>query len=116
MPDPYVLPGTAILKNKFNLTTQRDLDDAEADFASLRLRELAQNPIAGDYGVRHYLAFHRYIFQDLYEWAGKPRKMNIVKEEPALGGLSVEYTDYPDIRKRLAEVLGAMRRRPWGEL
>ena len=42
-----------------------------------------------------------------------PWKMNIVKEEPALGGLSVEYTDYPDIRKRLAEVLGAMRRRPW---
>lgn len=24
MPDPYVLPGTAILKNKFNLTTQQD--------------------------------------------------------------------------------------------
>ena len=63
--------------------------------------------------MRHYLSFHRYIFQDLYDWAGEPRKMNIAKEEPALGGLSVEYTDYPDIRKRLAEVLGAMRRRPW---
>lgn len=63
--------------------------------------------------MRHYLAFHRYIFQDLYDWAGEPRKMNIVKEEPALGGLSVEYTDYPDIRKRLAEVLRTMRRRPW---
>ena len=72
MPDPYVLQGTAILKNKFNLTTQQDLDDAEADFASLRLRELAQNPIKGDYGVRHYLAFHRYIFQDLYDWPVNP--------------------------------------------
>lgn len=88
MPDPYGLPGTAILINRFNLTTQQDLDDAEADFASLRLRELAKNPIEGDYGVRHYLAFHRYIFQDLYDWAGEPRKMNIAKEEPALGGLS----------------------------
>ncbi|MBQ3270778.1 MAG: Fic family protein [Clostridia bacterium] len=113
MLDPYVLPGTDILKNRFNLTTQQGLDDAEADFASLRLRELACNPIEGDYGVRHYLSFHRYIFQDLYDWAGEPRKMNIVKEEPALGGLSVEYTDYPEIRKRLAEVLGAMRRRSW---
>ena len=63
--------------------------------------------------MRHYLAFHRYIFQDLYDWAGEPRKMNIVKEEPVLGGLSVEYTDYSDIRKRLAQVLGAMRKRPW---
>jgi len=25
----------------------------------------------------------------------------------------VEYTDYPVIRKRLAEVLATMRRRPW---
>jgi len=113
MPDPYVLPGTSILKNKFNLMTQRDLDDAEADFASLRLRELARNPIEGNYGVRHYLSFHRYIFQDLYEWAGEPRRMNIVKEEPVLGGLSVEYTDYRDIRKHLSGVLAAMRRRPW---
>lgn len=47
MPDPYVLPSTAILKNKFNLTTQQDLDDAEADFASLRLRELARIPSKG---------------------------------------------------------------------
>ena len=49
MPDPYVLPGTAILRNKFNLTTQQDLDDAEADFASLRLRELAG--IMQEYGI-----------------------------------------------------------------
>ena len=60
MPDPYVLPGTAILKSKFNLTTQPDLDDAEADFASLRLRELACNPIEGNYSVRHYLSFHKW--------------------------------------------------------
>ena len=113
MPDPYVLPGTTVLRNKFHLSTQEDLDGAEADFASLRLRELAQNAIEGNYGVRHYLAFHRYIFQDLYDWAGVPRKMNIVKEEPALGGLSVEYSDYPDIRQHLSSVLGAMRKRPW---
>lgn len=35
MPDPYVLSGTAILRNRFNLTTQQDLDEAEADFAAL---------------------------------------------------------------------------------
>ncbi len=105
MPDPYGLPGTAILNNEFNLTTQQDLDDAEADFALLRLRETARNPIEGNYGIRHYLSFHRYIFQDLYDWACETRRINTVKEEPALGGLCVEYTDYPDIRKRLAVVL-----------
>lgn len=113
MNDPYLIPGTQVLRNRFNLSTQEDLDEAEGNFAALRLRELAQKPIPGDYGVRHYLSFHRYIFQDLYDWAGEPRKMNIMKEEPALGGLSIEYTDYPDIRKALSATLRAMRRRPW---
>lgn len=113
MRDPYVIPGTLVLRNRFNLTTQADIDDAEGDFVALRLRELAMKPIPGNYGVRHYLSFHRYIFQDLYDWAGEPRWMNIVKEEPALGGLSVEYTDYPAIRGELSRVLNAMRRRPW---
>lgn len=115
MADPYLLPGTEVLRNKLNLTVQAVLDEAEGDFASLRLRELAQSQIEGDYGVRHFLSFHRYIFQDLYDWAGEPRRMNIVKEEPALGGLSVEYADYPDIRRELSAVLRAMRRRPWAK-
>ena len=113
MNDPYLIPGTSVLKNKLNLTVQPDLDEAEADYAALRLRELAVQPLPGNYGVRHYLSFHRYIFQDLYNWAGEPRRMNIMKEEPALGGLSVEYTDYPEIRGELSRVLSAMRRRPW---
>ncbi|MBQ3305354.1 MAG: Fic family protein [Clostridia bacterium] len=113
MNDPYLIPGTSVLKNKLNLTLQLDLDEAEADYAALRLRELAVQPLPGNYGVRHYLSFHRYIFQDLYNWAGEPRRMNIMKEEPALGGLSVEYTDYPEIRGELSRVLSAMRRRPW---
>ena len=59
MPDPYLLPGTTVLRNKLSLTAQTDLDDAEGDFAALRLRELAENPLPGDYGVKHYLSFHR---------------------------------------------------------
>ena len=113
MNDPYLIPGTSVLKNKLNLTSQSALDEAEADYAALRLRELAVQPLPGNYGVWHYLSFHRYIFQDLYNWAGEPRRMNIMKEEPILGGLSVEYTDYPEIRSELSRVLSAMRKRPW---
>lgn len=113
MVDPYVIPGTTVLKNLLGLQTQRELDGAEADYVALRIRELAIDTLPGDYGVRHYLSFHRYIFQDLYDWAGQPRAMDIMKEEPALGGLSVEYANYPKIRGELSRVLTAMRRRPW---
>lgn len=42
MIDPYVYPGTDILKNVLGIKNRQGLDDAEADYVSLRLRELAE--------------------------------------------------------------------------
>ena len=47
MIDPYVYPGTDILKNVLNIKDRQGLDDAEADYVSLRLRELAETPLLG---------------------------------------------------------------------
>lgn len=47
MRDPYVYPGTDILKNVLDIHDKQTLDDAEADYVSLRLRELAENPLEG---------------------------------------------------------------------
>lgn len=93
MIDPYVYPGTDILKNVLGIQNRQTLNDAEVDYVSLRLRELAENTLEGDYSIEHLAGMHKYIFQDIYEWAGKIRTINIEKEEPALGGLSVEYSD-----------------------
>ena len=111
--DPYCYPGTEVLRNKLEIKDETELFETEKVLSMLRLLELLKKPLEGRFDFDHLCRIHFYLFQDLYDWAGEPRKMNIVKEEPALGGLSVEYTDYPDIRKRLADVLGAMRRRPW---
>ena len=59
---------------------------------------------------------HKYIFQDLYEWAGQQRKMNIYKEEPVLGGLSVDYSDIFDIPKDAENVLSKMRNKRWKDM
>lgn len=53
MLDPYVYPGTDILKNVLGIQDKQTLDDAEADYVSLRLRELAENPLNGDYAFKH---------------------------------------------------------------
>lgn len=71
MIDPYVYPGTNILRNVLDIRDKQTLDDAEADYVSLRLRELAENPLDGDYDFAHMTKMHQYIFQDIYEWAGK---------------------------------------------
>lgn len=59
---------------------------------------------------------HKYIFQDIYEWAGKIRTINIEKEEPALGGLSIEYLDKAKIEGDLSDALKKMAPRSWANL
>ncbi len=113
MLDPYLYPGTDILKNVLGIKDKQMLDDAEADYVSLRLRELAENPLEGDYDFNHLAEMHRYMFQDIYAWAGKIRVINIEKEEPALGGLSIEYSDKTKIESHLSEALNKMVSRSW---
>lgn len=116
MLDPYVYPGTNILRNILGIQDRQTLDDAEADYVSLRLRELAENPLEGSYDVDHLAEMHKYIFQDIYEWAGKIRTINIEKEEPALGGLSIEYSDKAKIEGDLSDALKKMASRSWTNL
>lgn len=116
MLDPYVYPGTNILRNILGIQDRQMLDDAEADYVSLRLRELAENPLEGSYDVGHLAKMHKYIFQDIYEWAGKIRTINIEKEEPALGGLSIEYSDKEKIEGDLSDALKKMTSRSWASL
>jgi cell filamentation protein len=71
--DDYFIPGTTVLRNKFNETDPVRLT-AKEEFASReRIRELAVSPIAGEFNYDHMKAIHRYVFQDVYEWAGEER-------------------------------------------
>lgn len=113
--DPYVYEGTSVLKNNFGITNQKSFDDAEADYTSLRLRELAEHPLPGKYDVEHFYEMHRYIFQDIFDWAGTARKVDIYKEEPILGGLSIEYSDWRKIKSDLSKALGRIKDINWDD-
>lgn len=116
MKDIYLYDDCSVLKNKFGIRIQEELDAAEADYVVFRLKELHLNPLPGNYDYEHFLRMHNYIFQDIYEWAGKQRKINMYKEEPVLGGLSVEYSDIFDIEREARFVLGEMNQKPWKEM
>ena len=48
MRDPYLYKDCDILKNKLNIKEQDLLNDAEADYVTFRLKDLALNPLKGD--------------------------------------------------------------------
>lgn len=116
MRDPYLYANETVLRNKLDIHDQQMLDDAEADYVSFRLKDLVMNPIPGDYDIDHLMAMHEFIFQDLYEWAGKPRIISIYKEEPVLGGQSIEYSDPFDIVSDIKHVLLDANKKQWTEM
>jgi cell filamentation protein len=77
--EPYLYPGTSVLKNLRDLTDPKLLERFEARQTHRRIAELIDNPVAGRFDVAHLKAIHRLIFQDVYEWAGEFRTANISK-------------------------------------
>lgn len=116
MHDPYLYKDVDVLINKLDIKEQKLLDDAEADYVVYRLKDLALNPLPGDYDIDHFLNMHELIFQDLYDWAGVPRKIAIYKNEDVLGGMSIEYSDPFDIRSDLIHALSDMKSKKWGNM
>ncbi len=116
MPDIYLYEGTDVLKNLLGIRDRKHLEEAEADYVTFRLKEIALKPLPGGYDYAHLLQMHKYIFQDIFEWAGQQRKQNIYKEEPVLGGLSIDYSDMFDIPKDSEHALAGMRSKHWDEM
>ena len=77
--DPYLDPASGVLRNRFGITDQAVLESTEADLVASRSRELASNPIQGGFDLKHLQAIHRYLFGDVYDWAGQLRTVDISK-------------------------------------
>jgi cell filamentation protein len=77
--DPYVYPGTSVIRNLRDIRDAGVLGEFEAEATARRLRQLEHKPIKGRFDARHLQAIHRHIFQDVFEWAGEFRTVNISK-------------------------------------
>jgi len=77
--DPYVDPESGVLKNRLDLSGDAMLEQAEAAFVATRSYELVLAPVEGGFDLAHLQAIHRYLFNDVYEWAGQVRTIDIGK-------------------------------------
>ena len=69
--------GTTTLKNKLGITDPQQLATAEADFTAFRLAELRTAPIRGGFDSIHLQEIHHHVYQDLYDWAGELRRVDV---------------------------------------
>ena len=118
----YTDPKTGILKNLADITDPDALLFFESVAVTKRIQELYENPIK-IMGVESLFEIHKHLFQDIYSWAGKKRKVEISKAgkqffptthfENAFQFIDSLITDYKKISKnnkqqiaeKLAEIL-----------
>lgn len=77
----YCYKGTDVLINKLNITNEEDLFNAERELVTLRTYELNEKPLKGDFDFKYLKDIHKYLFQDVYRWAGDIRNCNIAKQD-----------------------------------
>ncbi len=99
-------PGSDVLVNKYNIREKELLEKFEIQKVVAKLLGLDVRPerIAYSYDLAHLVNVHKYLFGDIYEWAGTFRDENLYKSERVLSGGSAEYAEYHEIEERLTEL------------
>ncbi len=79
--EPEYYPNTTVFVNLLNISSSQKLRNKEAGFTVIRSIELLQKPALTPqtFNFMHLRSIHHYLFQDLYEWAGKPRSYDMRK-------------------------------------
>lgn len=75
----YTDPKTGLLRNLQDISDPDVLLFVESGAVTKRLQELYENPIKIK-GVESLFEIHKLLFQDIYVWAGKKRKVEISKD------------------------------------
>jgi cell filamentation protein len=77
--DTYIDAESGLLKNKRGLKDAAALSVFEASSAAVRSVELQAKPVKGNFDLDHFKETHRRLFQDVYDWAGQIRTVEIAK-------------------------------------
>ena len=113
MLDPYLYEDAPVLKNMLGIKDAVALERAEADITYLRLYDIDGALQTQAFSFARLQAIHKYIFGDIFEWAGTIRAIPIIKCERVLGGDTVRYSHPDDIARDCANVLKKLNSMNW---
>ncbi len=78
---PYTVDGNdeSVLKNKLGITDVEELNTVERMMTSFKLSKLYLETGAQTFDTQHLVSIHKYLFEDIYDFAGVIRTENIAK-------------------------------------
>lgn len=99
--DSYFIENSNVLKNKLNINDSVELQKAEREISFKKLAYLYVNPVDGNFDIKHLKKIHKIIFESIYPFAGKFRKVEMSKNID-------NFASKNDIEDRLNLLLGYM--------
>ena len=75
----YCYPGTNLLKNKLDIHDSNKLFELEKQIVLAKSYILRQNISNYEFDKQHFMHIHKFLFEDIYPFAGEFRKENIAK-------------------------------------
>ena len=96
-------PGTSCLINKFDIRNEKQLAFVESRIVIGKTEELHKNPFSGNFDFTHYKAIHRFLFEDIYDWAGEVRTIDMSKK-------GTNFTKASQIEEMAGRIFGRLNR------
>lgn len=97
----YCYKDSDVLINKLDIKDNKKLEELERKIVLAKLYELRQNNQIGNFDIEHFVGIHKFLFEDIYPFAGLFRTENIAK-----GNFSFAEWEYiEDELKKLLEQL-----------
>ena len=75
----YCYKDSDVLVNKFDIHDNKKLEEIERKIVLAKLYELRQNRQIGNFDIAHFVGIHKFLFEDIYPFAGLFRNENIAK-------------------------------------
>lgn len=99
----YCYTGTTVLRNRFNIRDAGQLRKLDADISSIKQLHLIKEPVKGRFTVNHLCQIHKFLFDDIYPFAGHFRREDIMKGQTRFQG-------FAQISSKLAVLLSELKK------
>lgn len=98
----YCYRDTNVLRNRLGIRDNQQLRIVEADITAVRQNDLLETPILGRFTSNHLCRIHKYLFGDVYPFAGHFRKEDIMKG-------ATRFLSHKEIAPKLSALLKKLK-------
>ena len=105
--DFYRYPNSDVLMNRLNIQDYDELHVFERDISYRKMAYLVTNPIKGTLDLKYLQKIHKFVFGDIYAWAGRIRGGKFFSKGETTFCMADMIPSYAD------NIFGKLRQEKW---